>query len=64
MKLKSKKTIGKRFTITSTGKLKHNVGQWNHMRMKKRTKVHQRKAVDRVLASSKQTRILKSYISK
>ena len=64
MKVKSKKTISKRFTITGTDKLKHSVGQWNHLRMKKKTKAHQRKSVDRVLKSSKQTRILMSYISK
>ena len=64
MKVKSKKIVTKRFKITGTGKVKHRVGQWNHLRLKKGVKVHGRKHGARILASNKQAQIIKSYMTK
>lgn len=64
MKTKNRKTVVKRFKLTAKGKLKHAVGQWNHMRMKKSAKTHLRKSRERVLASSAQEKIMKSYMNK
>jgi len=60
MKTRTRKALIKRFDVTGTGKLKHNAPNWNHLRMKKSTKVHQRKARSRVLQSARQTRQIKS----
>jgi len=64
MKVKTRKAAIKRFKLTATGKLKHGISQWNHLRMKKKTKVHQRKSLRRVLKSNSQTRMLKAQMSK
>ena len=63
-KLKTKKSIVKRFKVTATGKLKHPVGRWQHKRIKRSVAAHTRSGVDRVIANSHQTAMLKRHMGK
>lgn len=64
MKVKTKKTVAKRFKITASGKLKHPVGRWQHKRIKRGVAAHTRSGVERIVANKKQTKIMKQYMGK
>lgn len=64
MKVKTRKIVKKRFKLTGTGKLKHEVGGWGHLRLRKSGKKKDRKTQDRVITSKSQTRKIRAFLGK
>lgn len=52
MKHKTNKSLAKRFKVTKSGLLMHSVGQWNHLRGKKKSQVRYNKRQERVLSEA------------